>query len=69
MRKKQVMLAKARKYIDAENLKRKADMLEAIEIDVCSLLSLCSLCSLCLPAVRYDPCPYCACIGPYRPFS
>jgi hypothetical protein len=33
MRKKQVLLAKARNYIPAEKIKRKADMLEAIEIE------------------------------------
>jgi hypothetical protein len=34
MRKRQVLLAKSGQYIEAEKLKRKADMLEVIEIDV-----------------------------------
>jgi hypothetical protein len=33
MRKKQVLLAKAKSYVEAEKMKRKADMLEAIEIE------------------------------------
>lgn len=33
LRKKQVTLARAKKYLDAERLKKKADVLEAIEID------------------------------------
>lgn len=34
LRKRQVLLAKAKKYLQAEKIKRKADVLEAIEIDV-----------------------------------
>jgi hypothetical protein len=33
LRKRQVTLARAKHYVDAEKLKRKADMLEAIELD------------------------------------